>query len=66
MISPRTILLAEQAFRAEKDHEAADLMRDAAKTISQLRSALRGLLDALPSATTHPAIKSARDALGEE
>jgi len=31
--------------------------------IGQFREALQGLLDALPSATTHPAIKAARAAL---
>lgn len=33
--------------------------------IAELRVAVRGLLDALPSATTHPAIKRAKDALRE-
>lgn len=32
----------------------------------RLREALQGLLDALPSATTHPAIKAARAALAQE
>lgn len=30
-----------------------------------LLDALQGLLDALPSATTHPAIKAARDAIAK-
>lgn len=33
--------------------------------IARLRGAVQGLLDALPSATTHPAIKRAKDALRE-
>ncbi len=33
--------------------------------VSVLRDALLGLLDVLPSATTHPAIKRAKDALRE-
>ena len=37
--------------------KAAEKERDA------LRTALQGLLDALPSATTHPAIKAARAAI---
>lgn len=32
----------------------------------RLREALQGLLNALPSATTHPAIKAARAALSQE
>ena len=32
---------------------------------ARMREAVRGLLDALPSATTHPAIKAARAALAE-
>ena len=40
MISPRTLLLAEQAFRAEGHHASADLVRDAAEAISRLRGAL--------------------------
>lgn len=34
--------------------------------IARLRDALQGLLNALPSATTHPAIKAARAALSGE
>ena len=33
--------------------------------VERLRTALQGLLDALPSATTHPAIAAARAALQE-
>jgi len=32
---------------------------------ARMRESVRGLLDALPSATTHPAIKAARAALAE-
>ena len=39
-IDPRTLLLAEQAHRAEGNHATADLMRDCAATISRLRKAL--------------------------
>ncbi|MFT0546969.1 hypothetical protein ACMHYO_11575 [Allopusillimonas ginsengisoli] len=35
------------------------------RDVGALRDALLGLLDALPSATTHPAIKRAKDALLE-
>ena len=38
-------------------------VRDAERVRDELRHALQGLLDALPSATTHPAIKSARAAI---
>ena len=35
------------------------------RDVETLRDALLGLLDALPSATTHPVIKRAKDALRE-
>ena len=38
-------------------------MIDAPPAGPELLSALRGLLDALPSATTHPAIKAAKAAI---
>lgn len=41
MIDARTLLLAEQSHRAEGDHTTADLLRNAAQTISSLRTALR-------------------------
>ena len=41
MIDARTLLLAEQAHRAEGNHATADLLRDAAHTIGSLRTALR-------------------------
>ena len=38
-------------------------MKQANEDIKALRDALEGLLNALPSATTHPAIIAAREAL---
>lgn len=43
MISPRTLLLAEQAQRDEGNHATADLLRDAATEISDLRLALAAI-----------------------
>jgi hypothetical protein len=47
--------------------EVAPWVIDEIKALEQerdaLRQALQGLLDALPSATTHPAIKAARAAI---
>lgn len=50
------------------NQQAEDLRRacDALEAENRrLRDALLGLLDVLPSATTHPAIKRAKDALRE-
>lgn len=41
MIDARTLLLAEQAHRAEGNHATADLLREAASTITSLRTALK-------------------------
>jgi hypothetical protein len=41
MIDARTLLLSEQIHRANGNHATADLMRNAAQTISSLRTALR-------------------------
>lgn len=41
------------------------LVAELLKERDALRAAVRGLLDALPSATTHPAIKAARAALAK-
>ena len=41
MIDARTLLLAEQAHRAEGNHASADLLRKAACAITDLRTALR-------------------------
>lgn len=46
----------------EPEHEANARLISAAP---DLLSAVRGLLDALPSATTHPAIKAARAAIAK-
>lgn len=40
MIDARTLLLAEQAHRAEGDHATADLLREAACAITDLRMTL--------------------------
>ena len=40
-------------------------VRDAERVRDELRRALQGLLDALPSATAHPAIESARTAIAK-
>ncbi len=40
-IDARTLLLAEQAHRDASNHATADLLRDAASTISSLRTALQ-------------------------
>ncbi len=40
MTDARTLLLAEQAHRADGDHATADLLREAAAEISGLRKAL--------------------------
>lgn len=41
MIDARTLLLAEQAHRDDGNHATANLLRDAAATITSLRTALR-------------------------
>lgn len=41
MIDARTRLLAEQAHRDDGNHATANLLREAASTISSLRTALR-------------------------
>ena len=41
MIDARTLLLAEQSPRDNGDHATADLLRDAAVTITSLRTALK-------------------------
>jgi hypothetical protein len=41
MIDARTILLAEQAHRDDGNHATAVLLRDAAATITSLRTALK-------------------------
>ena len=51
---------AEQEIERLRAELAASREREA-----RMREAVRGLLDALPSATTHPAIKAARAALAE-
>ncbi|WP_103035269.1 hypothetical protein [Castellaniella caeni] len=55
------------ALRAEEDFalhcQIADHIDAQAAEIARLREALLGLLDVLPSATTHPAIKRAKEAL---
>lgn len=60
--------LALRAVARAKDcvtalYRTADQADAQAEQIAQLREAVQGLLDALPSATTHPAIKAARAAL---
>lgn len=41
MIDARTLLLAEQGYRDDGNHATANLLRDAAATITSLRTALR-------------------------
>lgn len=41
MIDARTLLLAEQSHRTKGDHATADLLREAASTITSLRTALK-------------------------
>lgn len=41
MIDARTLLLAEQAHRDDGNHATADLLREAAGTITSLRTALK-------------------------
>jgi chromosome segregation ATPase len=54
-------------FRFERRQDELNQLRanleSAEKERDALRQALQGLLDALPSATTHPAIKAARAAI---
>ena len=47
-------------------HETGKTPRELEQQNKQLQEALQGLLNALPSATTHPAIKAARAALSAE
>lgn len=41
MIDARTLLLSEQIHRSNGNHATADLLREAASTITSLRTALR-------------------------
>lgn len=41
MIDARTLLLSEQIHRSNGNHATADLMREAASTITSLRTALK-------------------------
>lgn len=66
----RNALVHELANADAEDASELRSLRDALALarshIGELREALEGLLNALPSATTHPAIKAARAALKEK
>lgn len=68
-MTQQTVLTREQ-IQAIQDETLAPLFARAIEQavlqspqVQDLTTALRGLLDALPSATTHPAIQKARAAL---
>ncbi|ROT45052.1 hypothetical protein [Pusillimonas sp. NJUB218] len=72
-MTQQTVLKDEQINQIRRSMQPWQLMNEFARAIEQavlqspevkdLASALRALLDALPSATAHPAIQKARAAL---
>ena len=61
---PEALRLADELYVGDFDyltnHEAAEELRRQYALLEESRTVVRGLLNALPSATTHPAISAAR------
>jgi len=62
---PDADLTRTGSYAGKWNSQQAEDVRALRADRDRLRAALGGLLDALPSATTHPAIKRAKDALRE-